>query len=98
MPDDHPAGIAFEDAHSRTSSAGLSVTQVIRAVIGVQVPGPARLHPHIDVELKPLAGPGTHAGAPRQHRAYWSGRGMGAVGTPARRPSAVPAARGAMLL
>jgi hypothetical protein len=40
---DHLAGVAFENAHPTNSGGQLSVTQVVRAVIGVlvRVPGPA---------------------------------------------------------
>jgi hypothetical protein len=40
---DHLAGIAVEDAHPQSSGGTFSVTEVIRAVVGVQiqVPGPA---------------------------------------------------------
>src|SRR5438105_1380757 len=42
-PGDHVAGIAFENAHPTTSGGNFAVTQVVRAVMGVQVtvPGPA---------------------------------------------------------
>jgi len=63
-PGDHLAGVAVEDAHPRTSGGGFAVTEVIRAVVGVQVqvPGPALFHAHVDgVDLAPLAGAGTGA-------------------------------------
>lgn len=42
-PGDHLAGLAFEGAHPQTSKGKFSVTEVIRAVVGieVQVPGPS---------------------------------------------------------
>lgn len=59
QPGDHLAGIAFEDARLRTSAGRFSVTEVVRAVVGilVRVPGPAR--PRIvlqGVALAPLPG------------------------------------------
>jgi hypothetical protein len=63
-PGDHLAGIAFEDAHPRSSGKGFAVTQVIRAVVGVliQVPGPAQFHARVDgVDLAPLPGVGASA-------------------------------------
>jgi hypothetical protein len=59
-PGDHLAGIAFENAHPTTSGGSVSVTEVVRAVMGVQiqVPGPAEFHLHVDsVDLQ--ASPGT---------------------------------------
>ncbi len=48
-PGDHVAGIAFENAHP-THAGGMSVTEVVREVIGVQVrvPGPGQFQLHID--------------------------------------------------
>jgi hypothetical protein len=63
-PGDHLAGIAFEDAKPHTSGQRFSVTEIIRAVIGVliQVPGSAQFRPDITtVELAPLPGVGTSA-------------------------------------
>jgi hypothetical protein len=43
-PGDHLAGLAFEGAHPRRSAGKFSVTEVIRAVVGIEieVPGPSR--------------------------------------------------------
>jgi hypothetical protein len=63
-PGDHLAGLAFEDAHPRSSGERFSVKQVIRTVVGVliQVPGPAHFGAHVDgVDLVPLPGAGTSA-------------------------------------
>src|SRR2546427_582428 len=56
---DHVAGIAFENAHPTTSGGNFAVTQVVRAVMGIQVtvPGPAAFHVHIDrARLEALPG------------------------------------------
>ena len=61
-PGDHLAGIAFENAHPQASSGNFAVTEVIRAVIGVQVrvPGPARFRVHVDgVQIHAAPGLGT---------------------------------------
>lgn len=61
-PGDHLAGLALEDAKPRSSGRGVSVTQVIRAVVGVlvQVPGTAEFQPAVSgVDLTALPGFGT---------------------------------------
>lgn len=61
-PGDHLAGLALEDAKLRSSGQGVSVTQVIRAVVGVlvQVPGPAQFQPAVAaLDLAALPGFGT---------------------------------------
>jgi hypothetical protein len=47
---DHLAGIAFEDAHPTSAGGNFAVTQVVRAVMGVQVmvPGPGAFAVHLD--------------------------------------------------
>lgn len=47
---DHLAGIAFEDAHPTSAGSNFAVTQVVRAVMGVQVvvPGPGAFAVHVD--------------------------------------------------
>lgn len=60
-PGDHLAGIAVEDAHPRRTHGQFAITQVLRAVVGVEirVPGPAAAAAKLtSVALKPL--PGTH--------------------------------------
>ena len=59
---DHLAGIAFQDIHTTTSGGTLSVTTVIRSVIGVlvEVPGPGAFQPRITgARIEALAGFGT---------------------------------------
>lgn len=64
-PGDHLAGIAFENAAPRaTSGDRFSVTQVLRAVVGVliQVPGPSEFRPHaVTAGLAALPGVGSAA-------------------------------------
>jgi hypothetical protein len=58
---DHLAGIAFEDAHPKQAGSNFAVTQVIRAVMGVQVivPGPGAFTVHVDnATLQSLPGVG----------------------------------------
>lgn len=47
---DHLAGIAFEDTHPTSAGSNFAVTQVVRAVMGVQVvvPGPGAFAVHVD--------------------------------------------------
>jgi hypothetical protein len=47
---DHLAGIAFEDVHPTQAGGNFAVTQVVRAVMGVQVivPGPGAFTVHVD--------------------------------------------------
>jgi Bacterial protein of unknown function (DUF916) len=47
---DHLAGIAFEDVHPTSAGSNFAVTQVVRAVMGVQVvvPGPGAFGVHVD--------------------------------------------------
>ena len=47
---DHLAGIAFEDVHPASAGSNFAVTQVVRAVMGVQiiVPGPGAFAAHVD--------------------------------------------------
>jgi hypothetical protein len=47
---DHLAGIAFEDLHPTQAGSNFAVTQVVRAVMGVQiiVPGPGAFAVHVD--------------------------------------------------
>jgi hypothetical protein len=47
---DHLAGIAFEDVHPTSAGSNFAVTQVVRAVMGLQVvvPGPGAFSAHID--------------------------------------------------
>src|SRR5687768_5017774 len=49
-PGDHLAGIAFEDVHPSSAGGNFAVTQVVRAVMGVQiiVPGPGAFAVHVD--------------------------------------------------
>jgi hypothetical protein len=59
---DHLAGIAFEDLHPTSAGSTFAVTQIVRAVMGVQivVPGPGAFALHVDnAALTPL--PGTPA-------------------------------------
>jgi len=59
---DHLAGIAFEDAHPTQAGSNFAVTQVVRAVMGVQVivPGPGAFGVRVDnATLQSL--PGTAA-------------------------------------
>ena len=59
---DHLAGIAFEDVHQTSAGSNFAVTQVVRAVMGVQVivPGPGAFSVHVDnAALQSL--PGTSA-------------------------------------
>jgi len=61
---DHLAGIAFEDAHPTQAGTNFAVTQVVRAVMGVQiiVPGPGAFAVHVDnAVLQSL--PGVSAGS-----------------------------------
>jgi hypothetical protein len=61
QPGDHLAGIAFENAHPKTSGGNFAITEIVRAVMGVQikVPGPAEFHMHLDdVGLEALPGTG----------------------------------------
>lgn len=56
---DHLAGIAFEDVHPSSAGGNFAVTQVVRAVMGVQVmvPGPGAFAVHVDdAILKSLPG------------------------------------------
>jgi hypothetical protein len=56
---DHVAGIAFEEAHRRTSGAAFRITVVIREVIGIQIRVPGKAAPSLalgGVRLKPLPG------------------------------------------
>jgi hypothetical protein len=58
---DHLAGVAFEDVHPAAAGGNFSVTQVVRAVMGVQVivPGPGAFAVHVDdAKLEPLPGVG----------------------------------------
>ncbi len=47
---DHLAGIAFEDVHPTSAGSNFAVTQVVRAVMGVEVmvPGPGAFSVHVD--------------------------------------------------
>jgi len=61
---DHLAGIAFEDVHPTLAGSNFAVTQVVRAVMGVQVmvPGPGAFAVHVDnATLQAL--PGIAAGS-----------------------------------
>jgi hypothetical protein len=56
-PGDHLAGIAFENAHPVPGHGTISITSVIRTVVGilVKVPGPAAFHLRIyGVTLQPI--------------------------------------------
>jgi len=56
---DHLAGIAFEDVHPTSAGSNFAVTQVVRAVMGVQVvvPGSGAFAVHVDAaELESLPG------------------------------------------
>lgn len=56
---DHLAGIAFEDAHPTAAGSNFAVTQIVRAVMGVQVvvPGPGAFAVHLDdAKLESLPG------------------------------------------
>jgi hypothetical protein len=58
-PGDHVAGIAIEDAHPRTSGGRFSITQVVRAVVGVKVTIDGDASSAMSLkgpELKPLPG------------------------------------------
>ena len=58
-PGDHLAGIAFQRADAGKSKGTFSVTQVLRAVVGVliRVPGKAAFQPHLSsLGLKSVAG------------------------------------------
>ena len=60
QPGDHVAGIAFQDAHQRTSGGRFRIIEIIRAVVGVaiRVPGPAA--PRLSLGKLALKGlPGT---------------------------------------
>jgi len=60
-PGDHLAGIAFEDVHPSSAGGNFAVTQVVRAVMGVQiiVPGPGAFAVHVDkASLESLPGVG----------------------------------------
>jgi WxL interacting protein linking bacterial and host surfaces len=60
-PGDHLAGIAFEDVHPSSAGGNFAVTQIVRAVMGVQtiVPGPGAFAVHIDdAALQSLPGVG----------------------------------------
>jgi WxL interacting protein linking bacterial and host surfaces len=58
VPGDHLAGIAFENAHPTTSGGNFAVTEIVRAVMGIQIqtPGPAGFRVHLDnaaLQLQP---------------------------------------------
>ena len=58
-PGDHLGGIAFEDVHPAAATGNFAVTQIVRAVMGVQVivPGPAAFAVHVDkASLESLPG------------------------------------------
>lgn len=60
-PGDHLAGIAFEDVHQTSAGGNFAVTQIVRAVMGVQVivPGPGAFAAHVDsASLEALPGVG----------------------------------------
>lgn len=59
-PGDHLAGIAFEDAHPHTSGGRFSVTEIVRAVVGIEVRVPGTTHPQVRLRGMSLhALPGT---------------------------------------
>jgi Bacterial protein of unknown function (DUF916) len=60
-PGDHLAGVAFEDVHQAAAGGNFAVTQVVRAVMGVQVivPGPGAFAVNVDgASLESLPGVG----------------------------------------
>jgi hypothetical protein len=57
-PGDHLAGVAFENAHPTPGSGPISISNVVRTVVGVlvKVPGPAAFHMTIfGVSIQPLS-------------------------------------------
>lgn len=61
---DHLAGIAFENAHPKTSGGQFSVREVVREVIGIQVRVPGRAHRRLALQSSALgADPGTGTGS-----------------------------------
>jgi hypothetical protein len=57
-PGDHLAGVAFENAHPTPGSGPISISDVVRTVVGVlvKVPGPAAFHLAIyGVSIQPLS-------------------------------------------
>jgi hypothetical protein len=72
---DHLAGLAFEDAHPRHSGGRFSVTEVVRAVVGVEVTTPGPASPQIrlgHIALKAL--PGTQVPSVVVHMADVGGK------------------------
>jgi hypothetical protein len=57
-PGDHLAGVAFENAHPTPGSGSISITSIVRTVVGVlvKVPGPAAFHLTISAAtIQPLS-------------------------------------------
>lgn len=58
-PGDHLAGLAFQDAQARRSPGKFSITEIVRAVVGIDIDVPGPAHPDIQlytVGLKALPG------------------------------------------